>query len=96
MVTKKAKPRMGKPRGTRNGYNKVLRRQGDIGRQREIRFRFSSSQERGFVEEAAMSLKESNSQFSATAALERAEKVLSRSRPASVIPPEPSSASLPA
>lgn len=75
----------GKPLGTRNGYTKKVRRQGDA-LQRDARVRFENSAQRSFVLEAATSLSpvESLSQFTAVAALVRASVILGRPSPQSV------------
>jgi hypothetical protein len=86
MVTKAKPTKMWRPRGSRNvnGYNKVRRRQGDIAAQPHIMVRLATHEERAFVEEAAHSLvpRQSLGHFGAVAALERAEKILQRTRPA--------------
>lgn len=75
----------GKPRGTKNGYEKKARRQGDIANQKEVSLRFASEEELAFVEEAAKlaypSAKKPRPAFLAGAALEKAEQVLQRPRP---------------
>jgi len=80
-ATRKTRSGPGRPAGSSSSYNKVIRRQGNIASQREFRVRMSNEQERSFIEEAADSLDESLSAFGATASLERAEKILLRSRP---------------
>ena len=77
---------MGKPPGTTNPYHKVRRRQGDIASQRQVSFRFASEDERAFVEEAARKETPDGTsrvlnRFLASAALEKAERVIGRSRP---------------
>jgi hypothetical protein len=72
----------GRPPGSTSSYRKVRRRNGAIAAQPNFSVRFANEAERAFVEEAATSAKESLSQFGATASLDRAEKILSRPRPA--------------
>ena len=76
----------GRPPGSKSSYRKVRRRNGSIATQPNSSVRFASDAERAFVEEAAKSANESLSQFGATASLDRAEKLLSRPRPAPVPP----------
>ena len=75
----------GKPKGTKNGYQKRVRRQGEVAKQKPFYFNPASQEERAFIEEAAKAnypdIARPLPRFLIGAALARAEDILNRPRP---------------